>query len=114
MSGDLLFKKECYQIVGLCMKVHSKLGMGFKEIVYKDALAFELQANGVLFEREKAFTILYEGLPLKHTFNADFLVFHNILLEIKATSFTHPDAFTQTLNYLKAANIQLGILINFG
>ncbi len=114
MSGDLLFKKECYQIVGLCMKVHSKLGMGFKEIVYKDALAFELQANGVLFEREKAFTILYEGLPLKHTFNADFLVFHTILLEIKAASFTHPDAFKQTLNYLKASNIQLGILINFG
>jgi GxxExxY protein len=39
----LLFKEECYQIIGFCMKIHSVLGKGFKEIVYKDALEFELR-----------------------------------------------------------------------
>lgn len=96
------------------MKVHSKLGIGFKEVVYKDALAVELLAAKIAFEREKSFSILYGGIKLKHTFIADFLIFKSIVLEIKAATFTHPDAFTQTLNYLQASNIQLGILINFG
>jgi len=114
MTTALIFKEECYQLIGLCMKVHSKLGRGFKEIVYKDALALELKAAGIVYEREKSFSILYENVLLKHTFDADFLVFASIVIEVKATSFTHPDAFSQTLNYLKASNIQLGILVNFG
>ena len=82
MNNELIFKDECYQIVGLCMKVHSRLGSGFKEVVYKDALFLELRAAGIPFEREKPFSILYDGITLQHTFNADFLVFNRIILEI--------------------------------
>src|SRR5690349_19625483 len=99
---DLLFKNECYQLVGLSMKVHSKLGKGFKEIVYKDALEIELKNNHIIYERERPFSIQYEGLILPHKFNADFFVFDAIILEIKAAFQFHYENFKQTLNYLKA------------
>jgi GxxExxY protein len=114
MVEDLLFKEECYTIIGLCMKIHTKLGRGFKEVVYKDALEIELVKNKISYEREKPFKIEYEGVVLKHRFDADFFVYHSIILEIKAAVQFHPDNFKQTLNYLKASQVKLGILINFG
>ncbi len=81
MATELLFKEECYKMVGLCMKVHTKLGRGFKEIVYKDALEVEFKKdNNILYEREKSFSIIYEDVILPHKFNADFLVFNSIIL----------------------------------
>jgi GxxExxY protein len=114
MIEDLLFKDECYQLIGMCMKIHTRLGKGFKEIVYKDAMEIEFKNAGVAYEREMKFKILYEGLSRKHTFDADFFVFDSIILEIKATWQLWPNNFKQTLNYLKASQIKLGILINFG
>ncbi len=111
---DLLFKDECFQIVGLCMKIHNSLGKGFKEVVYKDAMEIEFKNNNISYEREKPFKISYEGVILPHSFLADFLIYDSIILEIKASSFFHPDNFKQTINYLKASKMQLGILINFG
>ena len=70
---DLLFKEECYKIIGLSMKVHTKLGKGFKEVVYKDALEVEFKKNAILYEREKPFNIQYDDVILKHRFDADFL-----------------------------------------
>ena len=96
------------------MKIHRKLGKGFKEIVYKDALKIELHKAFIPYDREKKFKLEYEGVILKHSFDADFLVFDSIILEVKASSIIFADSFKQTLNYLKAANIRLGILINFG
>ena len=96
------------------MKVHSILGPGFKEIIYKDALEIELQREKISYEREKSFRVQYDGVILLRRFDVDFMVFNNIVLEIKATSFIHYENFRQTLNYLRASEIKLGILINFG
>jgi len=114
MEQNLIFKEECYSIVGICMKIHKKLGKGFKEVVYKDAMEIELRNEKIVYEREKNFNITYEGIILPHKFSADFFVFNAIIVEVKATSLIHPDSFRQTLNYLKVAQIKLGILINFG
>ena len=114
MVHDLLFKEECYNLIGFSMKIHTKLGKGFKEIVYKDAMEIELQKNNINYEREKQFKIQYEEVVLRHSFEADFFVFNSIILEIKAASQLHMDNFKQTLNYLKASQVKLGILINFG
>jgi GxxExxY protein len=111
---DLYFKEECYKIIGVSMKVHSKLGRGFKEVVYKDALELEFINNRIPYQREKSFAIQYEGIILKHYFIADFYAYNSIILEIKAASSFHSDNFYQTLNYLKASHVKLGILINFG
>jgi GxxExxY protein len=81
---DLIYREECYRIVGLCMKIHSSLGKGFSELVYQDALEVELKRNGIPYEREKTITVQYEGETLKRAFRVDFLVFNCIILEIKA------------------------------
>jgi GxxExxY protein len=112
--SDLLFKEECYRIIGISMKVHGKLGKGFKEIVYKDAMEVEFINNAIPYEREKPFRILYEGVVLPHRFDADFLVYNSIIIEVKAAVNFHYNNFRQTLNYLKASQVKLGILINFG
>ena len=114
MHSELLYKEECFRIVGLCMKIHRKLGMGFKEVVYKDALEIELRNACIPYEREKAFKVSYDDIVLPHRFDADFLVYRSIILEIKAAPLIHPSAFLQTLNYLKSSQINLGILFNFG
>jgi GxxExxY protein len=114
MENNLIYKEECYAIVGICMKIHKKLGKGFKEIVYKDAMEIELKNAGICYEREKKFNIVYEGIILPHQFVADYFVFDSIIIEVKATSVIHADSFRQTLNYLKVSQIKLGILINFG
>ena len=111
---DLLFKDECYKVVGLCMKVHRLLGRGFREVIYKDALELEFVNHGVPYDREKQFRIFYEGIELQRRFIADFIVFGAIILEIKAQFEIPSDSFRQTLNYVKVAGVRLGLIINFG
>jgi GxxExxY protein len=110
MEKELIFRDECFIIVGLCMKIHRKLGKGFKEPVYKDAFETELQKAKIPYVREKKFKVEYEDVILHHTFDVDFVVYDSIILEMKATSFVHADCFPQTLNYLKASQIKLGFL----
>ncbi len=111
---ELLYKDESYLIIGKCMEIHRLLGFGFKEAVYKDALELELQAEGIPFQREKRFEVVYKNVVLRHHYVADFVVFDRIILEIKANAAVH-EAFTfQTVNYLKASGLRLGMIINFG
>ena len=112
--ADILFKDESYKIIGACFEVHNILGHGFKEAVYKDALELELTRLGVPFVREKAFTIIYKEQKLKHFFIADFVVYDTIILEIKIGSYIGDPYIKQTINYLKASGLRLGIVINFG
>src|SRR5262245_3964491 len=96
------------------MKGHTGLGRGFKEVVYKDALEIEFRNNNIPFEREKSFKLYYNGTILPHQFNADFFAYGSIIVEVKAAISLPYDHFKQTLNYLKASDIKLGLLINFG
>jgi len=112
--ADLLFKEESYKIIGACFEVHKILGHGFKEAVYKDALEFEFIRSGIPFVREKPYTIIYKEQKLKHFFVADFVVYDNIILEIKISNVIGEPHIKQTLNYLKASGLRLGMVINFG
>ena len=112
--GDIILKEESYKIIGICMEVHRELGCGFKEIIYKDALELEFANHKISYQREKLFKIEYKGMALKHKYAADFIVFGQIVLEIKATSFLVDSFVVQTINYLKASGLQLGIIANFG
>lgn len=111
---DILFKEESYKIIGACFEVHKILGHGFKEIIYKDALEMEFDKNGIPFQREKSYSIIYKEQKLKHYFMADFIVHDNIILEIKIGSYIGDPYIKQTLNYLKASGLRLGMVINFG
>ncbi|MEP6948617.1 MAG: GxxExxY protein [Ginsengibacter sp.] len=113
--NNLLFNKETYAIIGLCMEVHRILGHGFNEIVYKDALMLEAKLNNLLVEREKELKIEYKQTILKHSFFADFVFFDEIIVEVKANkSFIEQATISQTLNYLKASGCRVGLVINFG
>ena len=96
------------------MKVHNKLGKGFKEIVYKDALEIELKAAGIPYEREKEFFVRYDDDQLPRKFRVDFWIYNAIILDAKAVSRIATSFFKDMLNYLKTSGIQLGLLVNFG
>lgn len=112
--SEIILKDESYQLVGICMEIHRELGMGFKEIVYKDALEYEFKARKINFIREKEFKIQYKDIILPHRYYADFIVHDSIILEVKASYMIVNNFVTQTINYLKASGLQLGIIANFG
>jgi len=111
----LFQKSETYKIIGLCMEVHRVLGFGFSEIVYKDAIETEAQLSDIPFCREKEYVIKYKGNILKHKYFADFVMFENIILEIKSSKDGIADEHvSQTLNYMRASGCKVGLIVNFG
>ena len=111
---DILFKEESYKIIGVCFEVHKILGYGFLETVYKDALEIEFTKLGIAFAREKPYAIRYKEQVLKHSFIADFIVYDSIILEVKTSKSIIDPHIKQTLNYLKASGLKLGLVLNFG
>lgn len=112
--SDLIYPKEAYLITGLCMQIHRILGFGLAEIVYKDALTYELGEEEILFEREKKYEIIYKNIILPHFYFADFLAMNKIIIEIKAKSGIANEDIAQTVNYLKISGCKLGLIFNFG
>lgn len=110
---DYLFKEESYTIVGVLFEVHKNLGKGFSEIVYKDAIEFEFNELKIPYEREKEFSVNYKNTLLKNKFYADFVVYENIILEIKTVDCFNNSHYNQCLNYLKVSEKKLAILANF-
>ena len=111
---EIYLKDEAYQIIGLCMEVHKILGKGHSEVVYKDALEYEFRTNNIPFEREKEYTIQYKEIILPRKYNADFVVYNEIIFEVKAISNLTISDTKQTLNYLASSKNKLGLLVNFG
>ena len=106
-------KDENYKIIGICMEVHRLLGPGLLEIIYKDALEIEFKNHNIPYEREKVYDIEYKGIILPHKFYADFVVYNDIILEIKSVKEISNDHLAQTLNYMKLADTPVGIIANF-
>ena len=95
------------------MEVHKILGGGLLEIVYKDALEYEFRKHNIPYEREKEYDIQYKEIVLAHKFYADFVVYDEIILEVKASKEIIDEYTAQTINYLKLADSDLGIIVNF-
>ncbi|WP_230470632.1 GxxExxY protein [Flavobacterium cheongpyeongense] len=95
------------------MEVHRLLGPGLLEIVYKDALKIEFKNNKIPYHREKEFSIEYKEVILPHKFYADFIVYEDIILELKSVKEISNDHLAQTLNYMKLADTPVGIIANF-
>lgn len=96
------------------MEIHRILGKGHSEIIYGDALEYEFQKNAIPYEREKHFSISYKDFVLPHYFFSDFVVYGEIVIEIKAIQQLSSSEVKQTLNYLAASKNKLGLLVNFG
>jgi GxxExxY protein len=105
---------ETFAIIGAAMEVHRRLGPGFLEAVYQEALALELTIRDVPHRREVEFPIEYREMRLSNVYRADLVCFESIIVELKAlASLTSLDQ-AQMINYLKAAKLRRGMLINFG
>ncbi len=97
--GELIYKKESYQIIGACMEVQKELGKGFREIIYGDSLEIEFKKNNITYSREKRFSIKYKGETLPQYYIADFIIDDKNILEIKAIESLTSSHLKQTLNY---------------
>jgi GxxExxY protein len=100
-------------IIGRAMRVHSTLGAGFVESVYRRALLVELLKAGMRAEEGRRIRVLYDGIPVGD-FVADVVVEDKVILELKAVAALRDEHHTQTVNYLAATGIEVGLLINFG
>jgi GxxExxY protein len=111
---NLIYKEEVYQIIGAAMEVHKELGCRFLELVYQEALSLEFEERKIPFEQEKEINIYYKDLRLDKKYRADFLCFDKIIVEVKALSGLAPEHESQLLDYLKASEEKVGVLLNFG
>jgi len=112
---SLIREEETYKIIGMCMEVYNELGFGFSEIIYKDALEIEAELCNVSVDREKPFLVYYKVRKLKRRYNADFVMFGDIIVEIKASADgLCEENVRQTINYMKASGCKLALLVNFG
>ena len=111
---EYILQDETYKIRGCLNNVYNELGCGFVEKVYQEALEREFLENGIPFCREKRILIYYKGVPLRQDYYADFLCYDKIIIEVKAVPEITGLHKCQILNYLKATNLDLGLLVNFG
>ncbi len=107
-------KDECYRVIGACMEVHNELGNGFLEAVYEEALVNEFISRKIPFKKETRLDVYYKGIKLEKYYVADFICFGELIIEIKAGDGIIDEHISQVLNYLKATNLKVGLLVNFG
>jgi GxxExxY protein len=106
--------KVSYRIIGLAMKVHSRIGPGCSEPIYRDVLHQLLIKDGFVVEREKRISFEFEGVQFKNKLRADLIVENAIVVELKSQKTLILVDHQQLLTYLRLLNLPLGILINFG
>jgi GxxExxY protein len=101
------------KILGCFFQVHKELGYGFSEKVYENALAILMRENGLTVEQQVRLQVYYHNQTVGE-YIADMVINEVVLLELKATEKLIDDHAAQLLNYLKATNIEVGLLLNFG
>ena len=110
---SLLYANESYKITGALYEVHRELGPGLLEKVYQEALEKEFKLQGIPYEREKPFSIIYKGEELEQKYIADFVCYDKIVIELKAVDELLPVHTAQVINYLAITGYKLGMLVNF-
>lgn len=112
--NERLFHREITStVLETFFQVHRELGFGFLESIYSPAMAMALMDAGLRVEREVPLAVHFRGFQVG-SFRADMIVESVVLLELKATAVLDPSAEPQLLNYLRATNLELGLLLHFG
>ena len=113
MVEEYLYKEETDRILSAFYEVYNSLGYGFLERVYQNALYQELKRRGFRCEAQKQIKVYFKGQEVGEYF-ADILVNNSIIIELKACDRICHEHELQLINYLKATDIELGLLLNFG
>ena len=111
---DLLYREEVYMIQGAVFNVYRELGAGFLEAVYQECLEKELSLNLIPYVSQPELNIIYRGEQIDQTYKPDLICYGKIILELKAVKELCTQHEAQVFNYLKATELRLGLLINFG
>jgi GxxExxY protein len=101
------------KVLGACFEVARELGAGFLESVYEKALIVALRQKGLHIEAQVPLKVKFRGVIVGEFF-ADILVENKLIIELKSVSAIRPEHQAQVINYLKATDIRIGLLINFG
>lgn len=101
------------KIIGCAYTVSNTLGTGFLEKVYENALAIELKNNQIAYLQQHPMKVTYNGITVGE-YVSDLIIESKIIVELKASKAIDESHIAQCLNYLKATNIRLGLIINFG
>jgi len=101
------------KIIGCAIEVHKYLGPGLLESAYEECLCFELQKAGLKTERQKPIPVVYKEIKLDCGYRMDILVENQVVVELKTVDAFVPVHEAQILTYMKFANKNLGLLINF-
>jgi len=112
--AEIVYKGESYAIMGACFEVYKEKGAGFLEAVYQECLEIELAQRKIPFASQRELELTYKGQKLRQVYRPDFVCFDLIIVEIKAVSTLANEHRAQLHNYLKATEMKLGLLINFG
>jgi len=110
----MLYQRETYDILGACFEVYNVMGNGFVEPVYQECLKVEFKLKGLQFVPQVELSLIYKGHLLEQKYKPDFVVFDKIIVELKAVKQLADEHRAQILNYLKATNYRVGLLVNFG
>jgi GxxExxY protein len=108
------FEEETYAIRGAVFEVYREMGCGFLEAVYQECLEKELASKRIPFVSQPELNLNYKGKPLQQTYKPDLICYDQIILELKTAKDIAPEHKAQVINYLKATNLKIGLLINFG
>lgn len=109
----LLYEELTDKIINAAIEVHNTLGSGFLEKVYENSLILELMSRDLLVEQQKNVKVFYKGLEVGN-YIADIIVENKVVIELKSVKSLDPIFACQLLNYLKALNMPVGLLLNFG
>ncbi|HEY5589740.1 MAG TPA: GxxExxY protein [Paludibacter sp.] len=113
MVNEYLYQEVTAKIISRFYIVYNKLGYGFLEKVYEKAMKFELGKAGFNVERQKPINVYYDS-ELVGEYFADLFVENKIIIELKAAETLCENHELQLINYLKATDIEVGLLLNFG
>jgi GxxExxY protein len=110
----LLQSDETFRVRGAVFNVYRNMGTGFLEAVYHECLALEFARAEIPFRSTPLLSLTYLGTPLQQRYSPDFICFDDLIVEIKALRTIAPEHRAQVMNYLRATELKVGLLVNFG
>ena len=114
VPDELIYRQECYEIIGAVFEVYKDKGCGFVVGVYQECLEIELKTRGIPFISHLLLILTYRGQQLKQVYIPDIICYDKIIIELKSIAKLLPEHRAPIINYLKATNFELSLLVNFG
>ena len=111
-AGAVKHDALTYRIIGAALEVHSALGPGFFEKVYENALCHEFDKRGILYQQQKRYRVIYDGVDVGEMI-VDLVVEDQVIVELKAVKQLTSVTEAQVIGYLRAARLKRGLVINF-